>query len=206
MNRQLSCYCGASFEHEFPEQVDLDDRALLESVLEGDFLAVDCPDCGKHLKPEYPVRLSGRSAGVDLFLVPELDRGGLRRGDLPYPIPDVKRIVVGYAELVEKLKVHLAGLDDQVVEVIKYHLLSRALENEEMQERDPRVSFQAAEGDRLVFHIAGLSDNEIAVSRVPRETYEKARARLGQLIREEPFSEFLSPPHVSISRLVESRL
>jgi hypothetical protein len=206
MNRQLACYCGASFEHEFPDQADLDDRTLLDSVLEGEFLALDCPECGKHLKPEYPVRLIGHSIGADLFFVPELDRGGLHRGDLPYPVPEAERIVVGYPELVEKLRIHLAGLEDQAVEVIKYHLLSRAVENEETQERDPRVAFHGVEGDRLVFHIEGLSAQGIAVSRVARETYEKARARLGELIQEEPFSEFLAPPHVSVSRLVGGRL
>ena len=206
MNRTLTCYCGASFEHDFPDQVDLDRGDLLDSVLDGDFLAVDCPECGKRLKPEFPVRLTGRSIDADLFLVPELDRGGLSRGDLPYSLPDAKRIVVGYPELVEKLRILLARLDDQAVEVIKYHLLSRAVESEEAQERDPRVAFHGVEGGRLVFHIAGLNEDAIAVSRVPRETYDKALAKVEELALEEPFSAFLKPPHVSLSRLVGGRL
>jgi hypothetical protein len=207
MKRKLDCYCGASFEDEFPEQVDLDAHDdLLDSILAGDFMTVDCPECGKHLKPEFPVRIiSSRTMKMDLFLVPELDRGGLERGDLDYPLPPAQRVVVGYPELVEKIRIHRAGLDDRAIEVIKYHLLSRAMEGEEMGDRDPSVVFQGVEDDRLVFHIQGMKDGKIAVSRIPKETYLKVQPRLDELAGEEPFSDFLTPPHVSVSHLTGGR-
>lgn len=202
--RELECYCGHRFETNFAEVVDLDaDPAAADRILEGAFMSVECPQCGTLLKPELPVRVRSSSAGFDVFLVPELDRNAFARGTLDYSTADAGRVAIGYPELVEKLRIWRCGLDDSVVEVLKYYLLSRALEDNE--QRDVRVLFVGREDDgRLRFEIEGLKDREVALSRVPEATYNKAKERLHEIAGEDPFREMLQPPYVSVNRITRA--
>ncbi len=201
--REIECYCGQRIEASFPEVVDLDATpAAAEEILEGTFMSVECPHCGTLLKPELPVRVRSR-AGFDVFLVPELDRNAFARGTLSYDPGDAERVAIGYPELVEKLRIWRCGLDDAAVEVVKYYLLSRALEGAEQS--DVRVLFVGREDDgRLRFQIEGLKDREVALSRVPEATYSKAKERLHEIAGEDPFREMLQPPYVSINRIYRS--
>jgi len=199
--KEIECYCGERVETDFPETVDLDvNPGAAEEILEGTFMSLECPHCGTLLKPELPVRVHAPSSGFDVFLVPELDRNAFHRGALDYGVGDPARVAIGYQELVEKLRIWRSGLDDAAVEVVKYYLLSRALENEE--QRDVRILFVGRETDgRLRFQIEGLRDREVALSRVPEATYNRAKERLHEIAGEEPFREILKRPYVSVNRI-----
>jgi hypothetical protein len=58
----------------------------------------------------------------------------------------VTRVAIGYDELVEKFLIKRAGLDDRVVEVLRYYLLQKALDSA-AEEREVRILFSALEGD-----------------------------------------------------------
>lgn len=89
-------------------------------------MAVTCPRCGKRLTPEFPFRLSLAGGRGEIMLVPEKDRIGLARGKLDYELGSPYRVVVGFPELAEKLHILAAGLDDRVIEIMKYYLLTGA--------------------------------------------------------------------------------
>jgi hypothetical protein len=199
--REIECYCGQRVETDFPETVDLDAApGAADEILEGTFMSLECPHCGTMLKPELPVRVRSASTGLDVYLVPELDRNAFARGSLSGLPADAARVAIGYPELVEKLRIWRTGLDDAAVEVVKYYLLSRALEDEE--QRDVRILFVGREDDgRLRFQIEGLKDREVALSRVPEATYNKAKERLHEIAGEDPFREMLQPPYVSVNRI-----
>jgi hypothetical protein len=199
--REIECYCGERIETSFAETVDLDaDPGAAEAILDGMFMSLECPHCGTLLKPELPVRIHSASTGFEVTLVPELDRNAFTRGKLDYDIGAPARVAIGYPELVEKVRIWRAGLDDRAVEVVKYYLLSRALEGEE--QRDVRVLFVGLEGDgRLRFQIEGLRDREVAVSRVAEATYSRAKERLNEIPGDDPLREMLEPPYVSINRI-----
>jgi hypothetical protein len=199
--REIECYCGERVETNFAEAVDLDtDPAATDAILDGTFMSLVCPHCGTLLKPELPVRIYSASTAFEVALVPELDRVGFARGTLDYDIGAPARIAVGYPELVEKVRIWKAGLDDRAVEVVKYYLLSRALEGDE--QRDVRVLFVGVESDgRLRFQIEGLRDREVAVSRVAEATYSRAKERLNEIPADDPLRDMLEPPYVSINRI-----
>jgi hypothetical protein len=199
--REIECYCGERVPTDFADSVDLDGNPrAADEILEGTFMSLECPHCGTLLKPELPVRVHSTSGGFEVFLVPELDRNAFLRGTLEYEIGDPARVAIGYPELVEKLRIWREGLDDSAVEVVKYYLLSRALENEE--QHDVRILFVGREPDgRLRFQIEGLRDREVALSRVAEATYHRAKERLHEIAREEPFSEILQRPYVSVNRI-----
>ncbi len=199
MKRKLVCFCEHEFESDVPDSVDLTEQPeARRAILEGDFQTILCPGCGKTLKPEFPVLV--REPGRTLFFVPELDRVAYYRGKLPYPVGEVDRVAIGYDELVEKLRIREAGLDDRVVEVLKYYLLQKVLENYE-GEGEVRLLFSGLEPAGLVFHAHGLRDQEVGVLRVSRQMAEKAAEQLESKLRAEPFDQFLAGPYVSINKL-----
>ncbi len=201
MKRQMVCFCEHRFEADLIDEVDLQrDPQMEEAILAGGFLATKCPRCGRLLKPECPLRVRDAGRGIDLFMVPEEDRREYLRGVLPYSTRGAQRVVIGFAELVEKLQEARAGLDERAVEVLKYYLLNRALEAYETADR-VTVLLNRQEGETLVFHLHGLKQEEVAVVRIPRQKHDQALAGLESRLREEPFDRLLKPPYVSINNL-----
>lgn len=197
--RQIVCFCEHRFEAEIPDRVDLaQNPEIEEQIVSGEFLAVRCPACGKVLKPEFPVFV--RDSGGTTLLVPELDRAAFFRGRLPYGLQDAEWVVIGYEELAEKFLIKRAGLDERVVELIKYYLLRKLLEEYE-GDQEIRLLFSRREGPSLVFNALGVKEGEVGVLKVPGETLAKAEAQLPQKLTEEPFSELLRGPYASVNKL-----
>jgi hypothetical protein len=202
VKRKLVCLCEYEFEDEIPESVDLGKEPHLEqAILSGEFLTSRCPNCGKLLKPEFPVLIRDPAMESTLYFVPELDRGPFYRGALSYPIGEVTRVAIGYDELVEKFLIKKAGLDDRVVEVLKYYLLQKALDSA-AEEREVRILFFALEGDTLVFHAHGLKDGEVGVLNVSRQMADKVASQLEEKRRQDPFNQILAGPYVSVNKLM----
>lgn len=202
--REMMCPCEARFEREVPELVDLEQQpATIQAIRAGDFMAFACPECGKLLKPELPFRLIDRARAVDIFFVPELQRGAYLRGELEDLVQQPGRTVVGYEELVEKLAILEAGLDDRVVELIKYYLLSRALQ--EYADCEPHFLFSASESQALVFHVHGVREDEIGVTRIALEIYTKTAGEIESKAKEQPFDDMLAPPYVSVNKIYRNQ-
>jgi len=197
--KTIHCYCDNSVEIEVPTEVDLaESEGTAIAIREGRFLSVSCPKCGKLLKPEFPVRIIDSSKGIEVFLVPELERGSFLLGRSTYAVNDPVRgrIVIGYPELVEKLAIFEAGLDDRAVEVIKYYLSQKVEEDADFD-----IHFRGREGGKLVFHILGLREDEVGVSSIAFTLYEKVARELPEKIHEEPFDFLLAPPYVSFKKV-----
>ncbi len=195
--KQIPCMCETVVEAEFPEEYDMgNDPSVEPSIFEGTFMSVKCPDCGKILKPEFPVRIFDKSRGIDLFMVPELERTAYLRNKITYP--QANRVVIGYPELVEKLLLYKEQLDDRIVESIKYLLLTKA-ESEE----DILIYFHARENADLIFHIHGLKADEVGVSKIPHSLYEKVLKEMDSKKNEYPFNKIITPPYVSVNKLLD---
>ena len=199
--REVYCHCGERFTVDFPEEMDLEKEPhIFDAILSGSFMSFTCPKCGQELKPEFPVRLVQESLNLDIFYVPELDRRKVLRGTQPYPLPEASRIVIGYQELIEKLVIFEMELDDRVVEILKYYMLKPALESTD-SDREIHIYFKERSEDRLIFHIEGIRPDELGVTKLPMESYTKVASEIEQTLLDEPFSDLLSPPYVSINKL-----
>jgi hypothetical protein len=207
--RRIACFCEKVFEAELPSVVDLGARPeAADEVLRGEFMAVSCPACGKRLTPEFPCRFTGVPAGslgtLDIELVPEAERVAFLSGRLGRDLRKPDRVVIGVPELAEKIAIFRAGLDDRAVEMLKFLLVSRPARDGEPSPaagREVAVTFRGAEGGRLVFHIAGLREGEVAVARPDRSLYDRIVADLANRLAEEPFKDFCEPPYVSLRRV-----
>ncbi len=203
--RRVACFCEKVFEVDLPAVVDLAERPeAADEVLRGEFMAVTCPACGKRLTPEFPCRFTGVAAGplgtLELSLVPEADRVAYLAGRLAKEIGTADRVVIGVPELAEKLAIFRAGLDDRVVEMLKFLLVTRP-GAAAAPAAEAVVTFQRVEADRLVFHVAGLREGEVAVARLERPLHDRMLADIASRLTEEPWKDFCVPPYVSLRRV-----
>jgi hypothetical protein len=197
--RKVTCRCESVFDADLPEEIDLDAEAgrfdeILAEVLGGTFFQATCPTCGALLKPELRVRLVSRKRGMDLTVLPELDRMSLYRGAAE--LPKGSQALVGYAELFERARVLADGLDPEVVEILKYWLLSKA--EESAPDAELSASYSGIESGKLRFHVSGLKEGELAVLPVSRGLYDKALADKARTMRTEPFDKIFAGPYRSI--------
>jgi hypothetical protein len=200
--RKVSCNCGESFDADLPDEIDAElEPEKWQEILSGEFMAVECPNCGHVLKPDLPFRLKHTRLGIDLCYVPEHDRSKVMSGTLPYSTADAGELVVGYPELVERLTIAEQGFDARAIEVLKYSLLSSALDTTEHEEGEVRIQFHNLENEKLVFYIEGIKENEIGVSSIPLETYQKVIESLNEILEKEPFVSLLSPPYISVNKI-----
>jgi hypothetical protein len=216
IKRRIACFCETTFEAEVPASADCaEDPDVVQSIVDGDFMAVTCPACGKRLTPEYPFRLTAVQGFGEVLLVPEPDRAALARGKLDVAsvgtsaghtaargIPG--RVVVGFAELAEKVTIAGLGLDDRVIEIMKYYLLtgsaSKAGEDAAAAE-DVTVRYRGIEQGKHLFHIVGMKKDEVGVARLAPELYARIAGDIGTRVTEEPFRDFCTPPWVSLRRV-----
>jgi len=191
----ITCICEKTFEVEVPDCIDLTKAPDIRSqIIDGTYLTFSCPHCGHLVKPDVPIRIVDAVKGIDIFQVPERERNRYLLGLTDYKSNG--RIVIGYAELVEKLKIYSAQLNDSAVELIKYYLLVKA-----GPDSQPEIYFKATEDEALVFDIIGLRENEVGRVKIQRGVYEKAENELPVKQREEPYSTVLKPPYVSICKV-----
>jgi len=200
--KKITCYCEETFEADIPEKVDFDQNpGALTAILQGEFMSVTCPACGKILKPEYPFSLTGSTEGIDFFFVPEMDRAAYFIEKLEYDTGTHQRIIIGYRELVEKIKIYKEDLDDRIIEVIKYYLLQKAVDTVKDEDADIDIYFHEKKAGALVFHIEGIKKDEIAVTQIQGEMYDKIAGDIDKKASTDPFQTFLKPPYVSIKKV-----
>jgi hypothetical protein len=200
-SHRIACFCETTFDADLPDAADLGaDVGVQEQILSGEFMAVSCPACGKRLTPEYPFHLTGVAGVGDIFMVPEADRGALIRGALEYAVGSPGRVAVGFPELAEKVLLFSRGLDDRVIEIMKYYLLTGAAGPEQESGREVTLLYRGEEEGKHLFHISGMKEGEVGIARLAGGIYTKIAADVENRVAEEPFKEFCAPPWVSLRK------
>ncbi len=196
--RNVTCRCEKSFDAELPDEIDLDaDEGTIDRILSGDFFAVSCPECGARLKPELRVRLISRKLSIDLTVLPELERISFYRGAVE--LPKGGQVLVGYDELYERARIIRDGLDAEAVEILKYYLAAKAVE--QAPEAEIAVSYAGKREGKLSFHVSGLREGQIAVLPVDEATYKKTLSEKARSIRSDPFDRIFAGAYRSIRAL-----
>ncbi|MBN1648100.1 MAG: hypothetical protein JW874_08710, partial [Spirochaetales bacterium] len=156
------------------------------------FLAVTCEKCGTVLKPELQSIFV--YAGLKILLIPEKDADSFLLGNLN--IPGTDRVVIGFRELVEKIRILKDGLDDKIIEIVKFYILQKL-----DSENEIIIEFHQFENNELVFHIFGLKQDEIGISKLPADFYENVKKSYKTLKNEEPFTFILEGPYISLNKI-----
>ena len=73
---------------------------------------------------------------------------------------------------------------------------------DEPGDRELRILFSKLEGDTALFNVLGLKEKEVGILKVPMSTVEKVSSQLEEKRHQEPFSEIIKVPYVSINNLL----
>lgn len=195
----IPCLCGKPAEFEYEKNMDFND-SIAEDILNGNFMSATCQNCGKTLKPDFSVRFKNESDNIDILYIPEKDRDEYLRGKSQYEYKKPNRAVIGYGELVEKIRIIQTGLDDMAVESVKYYILSK-IENDNNIENEVFIYFNRIQDDKLFFEIHGLHKDEIGFLPIERHFYDMNSEKLEENMEVEPFKTFLKPPYVSLLKV-----
>ncbi|MBN2812361.1 MAG: hypothetical protein JXP39_10760 [Spirochaetales bacterium] len=171
--RELTCHCDQTFSVDLPETVNLDERPeVIDAIDDGSFLSCVCPSCNAQLNTDLRTEVLWPSKHARLLLIPEADRMLFFSGKLE--IPEGTQVVIGYPELADRIAALKAGLDVTAVETLKYHLAEQAEQTN--PGKSVRIYFESAnDSEALEFHIHGLRDDEVAVTKIPMKLYHSIR-------------------------------
>ncbi len=197
--RKVTCMCETSFDADLPDEIDIDAKPnTIADILGGQFFSVVCPSCGSLLKPELEVRLTSKIRGLDILVIPEIERLAFYLGKKEI---HTRELLIGYDELFERARMLDDGMDPDTIEIIKYYLLLKA------DEKAPegaaiKVTYAGLASDgRLSFHVAGIKQDEIAVLPLARDVYSKTQADKARTVKKEPFAAIFKGPYRSIRAL-----
>lgn len=191
----ITCKCEKTIEIDIPDRYNLSEQPqILEEILDGTFLTIECPYCGIQLKPELQITVFDSETGLDILVVPEKERSKYFLD--PSSFGDHNRVAIGYPELVEKMRMHKADLSDRVVELIKYLLYAKSGGGTSVA-----IRFGGVEGSKLLFEIHGVRDQEIGIARISADFYDRMSQELPKRETEEPFDTILAPPYVSLTKV-----
>ncbi len=195
----IPCRCGKPVNFSYDDNMELSDE-VISQIITGNFMSAVCSHCGKILKPEFPVRFKNTDKSIDILYLPENERDDYLRGKSKFIFKKPDRVVIGYPELIEKVKIITAGLDDRVIECVKYYILSK-IENDNELENEVQIFFNSIKDNNLIFEIHGLKAGEIGFLPVERNFYDLNSKNIDDNIKKEPFSIFLAPPYISLFKV-----
>ncbi|MDR2541837.1 MAG: CpXC domain-containing protein [Treponema sp.] len=172
MKINISCPCGNNFPFSFEEEVDIDKNPNhLEDIQQGKFLSFDCPSCFKQHKPEYKIIIIWKSRNYKLAVIPELDRNMFyikKKENPPF------ETVIGFPEMIDRIKVLNDNLEPVVIEAIKTFLIAKAMESyNDNNDNNINVWYHRKTDDGLEFHLEGIKQDEVAVVKIPLDMYAK---------------------------------
>jgi hypothetical protein len=224
MKRKIPCLCENTFTVEIPEEIDLDkDGKYLTEIENGSFMNFICSDCGKLHKPEFPLVVNWPGKNARFEVIPEQERMGFYHRKNGKEKNDTAEVVIGYIELADRLAVIRDGLEPAVIESLKYYLYLKAEEANPENEiniwyhgldtANAALSTTNAALDTinaaldtinaaLEFHIHGLKENSMAVTRLPFSLYEKTAADYKKHPKGELFISLRHKNYLSVQNMM----
>lgn len=181
----LTCpHCHQAFDATVDRTIDAEtDSDLLRLILEGTYGQTTCPHCLTKLYADTPLTVTDREHGTTLEFTATTDPIVVQRTaeHLMATIAGRSanqqyRLVMHFDDLREKLIMLKSGLDDRVVEVMKFAADKKRREMKPNETFD-RVMFYRRSGEGFLVFLDNLSRT---VAEVPfkRTTYQAVKARM----------------------------
>ncbi|MBS5491669.1 MAG: CpXC domain-containing protein [Sutterella wadsworthensis] len=181
----LTCpHCHQAFDATVDRTIDAEtDSDLLRLILEGTYGQTTCPHCLTKLYADTPLTVTDREHGTTLEFTATTDPIVVQRTaeHLMATIAERSanqqyRLVMHFDDLREKLIMLKSGLDDRVVEVMKFAAAKKRREIKPNETFD-RVMFYRRSGEGFLVFLDNLSRT---VAEVPfkRTTYQAVKARM----------------------------
>ena len=214
MKINISCFCGANIPFEYDEEADIDENSgHLTKMMEGVFMSVNCPSCGKKHKPEFRITVIWKSKNLRMEVIPELERGEYYLAAFNNPARDKKiktsipntaklsaQTIIGFPEMADRLAVIKDGFEPVVIETLKSFLLTKAAEN--YPEKEINAWYHNSSSSGIEFHLDGIRKGEVAVMRIPLDTYEKTLSDYRKHPKKDIYKSLYAGSYLSVQNLL----
>ena len=207
MKKNIDCFCGACFQFEYDEEINIDDNPeYLEEILNGTFMSSVCASCGKNHKPEFNIKIIWNAKNLTLNVIPELERGSYYRQTKD---PDKKKgktsseTIIGYPYMADRIAVYKDNLEPAVIEALKSFLLAKAEEN--YPDKDINAWYRSSSPLEIEFHLDGIKHGETAVLKIPKETYDKTLKDYKKHPGKEIYSSLRVRSYLSVQNILQPR-
>ena len=198
MKQNIKCLCGTNFQVEYEDEIDLDKTPdVLDKILNGSFMSYSCLYCNKKHKPEFRITILWKSKKTKMEVIPELDRGEFYRNkkdNIPY------ETIISFPEMSDRLAVIKDDLEPAVIEALKSFLLSKAAEN--YPDKDINAWYHCKGEDGIEFHLDGIRAAEVAVMRIPMETYDRTLDDFKKRPKNEMFASLRVRSYLSVQNML----
>jgi len=198
MKKNINCLCGTNINVVYEEDIDLDkDAQALEKILDGTFMSYKCGFCGKIHKPEYRITLNWNSKNYKMEVIPELDRGEFYRNKKDSAGFET---VIGFPEMSDRLSVIKDDLDPVIIETLKSYLLTKA--EESYPDKEINAWYHCKNPNGIEFHLDGIRPDEVAVMRIPHETYERTMDDFRKRPKSDVFTSLRVRSYLSVQNIL----
>ena len=171
--------CGAPIKFTLWQSINTDMDFALADIISGKLFQIECGNCGYKTRVDYPILFNDMKHGMMIYYS---DPDGIQEAEkacndiLGYGMR--ARIVTSQNELREKAMMLNDGLDDRLVEILKFFVFPQIQEHLS----DHQIEHVYYDGTNGKFDLAILYDNGSAVMTVPREQYEEIKQKIGPLL------------------------
>jgi len=203
-------HCGHEQKVELYESINVSQQPDLKTALfENRLNRIQCESCEASFRIDKPLLYHDADRNILIHWMPDtvaprediLDEFDKSMEDLRKVLPpDIEpprvRLVFTRAELVELIFIIEAGMEERVVEYIKYTIHTQNMRRVPPAEKQLLLNVQDSTGDELLFAVQNVATFELEdVLRYPRTAYRSVR----EMYRKNPdeFTELFPGPYIS---------
>jgi hypothetical protein len=214
----LTCQkCTSAFAVELYESVNvLKDPELKEQLMLNQINAVECPTCHFKFRVDKPLLYADPEQRLLIYLLPVADEnfeegedqfrawmqdmGKILPDDLPSP---EIHLVFSRTELIERLFMAEAGLNDRIIEYIKYGIYTKNGQKIPPVAKALLFDAQDSTDDHLCFVVQDRATRKLeAVLQYPRSTYVALKEMFDSEEKSTDLLEMFPGPYVSARALL----
>jgi predicted RNA-binding Zn-ribbon protein involved in translation (DUF1610 family) len=180
--------CGSA-QHVSPVTVLRPDDENLQRLYQGKLNKATCPQCGAEFLLESPILFRDDPNRKLIYYMPLEDPQAYAQAeaqmqaitDLLFPAsadtprPEC-RLTLSRRHFIEKIAIHSKGLDDRLVEYIKYQLHNRKEKPIDSIRHELLFDFSGTDAEKLAFVVFDRESGQpAAATHLPREVYDELK-------------------------------
>lgn len=179
--------CGREFEYTMWQSINTQMRFAIPDIISGKLFEAVCPGCGETYTMDYPILFNDMLHKVMIHYVAEDDVDeaikavGLSKA-LGYRI----RVVTSQYDLREKTAIFNAGLDDRVVELMKYVVVTDNMDK--LGGREIEYVLFDPDGDDSMLEVL-TDDGAVSYMQEVMPVYETIEEHIGDMLASMPDEE-----------------
>lgn len=162
--QEVKCVkCGHTGKVNIWDSINVDsDSKTKEEVKNLEFFKYTCPKCNESFQIEYLTVYNDVKNHFMIYYVPKEDMdyvSKIENMSVPSKVESRARIVFSKNDLLEKIAIFEAMLDDVLIELIKPFVISKVIEDGISDEAAENIYFSNYENGKITFSFPDVKDN-----------------------------------------------